>query len=124
MRRRAYGAVCVALLILPATAAAEVRRGVDPDRGVRFTLDSRTLTVKPLTRSARRAVYGARIDAICVTAWRPGRGTKVRAVRDWPEGRRRVRFTFRRDVSSEVKWCLIEDGGADVAAVDFVRRPG
>jgi hypothetical protein len=104
-------------------AAADVHRGVDRDRGVRFKLDGKMLTVRPLTKASRRAVYGRRIDAICSTAFRPAHGRKVRAVRDWPEGRRRLSFAFKRDVSARVKWCLIEDGGEDVAGVDFAPPP-
>jgi hypothetical protein len=100
-----------------------VHRRVDHDRGVRFTLDGRVLTVKALTAAARGMVFGRRIDAICATAWRRDRGRKVRDVLDWPEGQDRVSFTFKRDISANVKWCLIEDGGADVAGVDFARPP-
>jgi hypothetical protein len=93
-------AVCTILLMFP-LAAADVHRGVDRDHGVRFKLDGRVLTADAFTKAARRAVFGKRIDAICVTA-----------------------FTFRRDISAHVKWCLLEDGGRDVAAVDFAPPPG
>jgi len=96
---------------------------VDRERGMRFTLDARVLKVKALTKVARRAVFGQRIDAICSTAFRPDRGRKVRAVRVWPEGRHRIAFTFKQDVSADVKWCLLEDGGEDVAGVDFAPPP-
>jgi hypothetical protein len=116
-------AVCTILLMFP-LAAADVHRGVDRDHGVRFKLDGRVLTADAFTKAARRAVFGKRIDAICVTAFRTDRGRRVRTVRIWPEGRRRIAFTFRRDISAHVKWCLLEDGGRDVAAVDFAPPPG
>jgi hypothetical protein len=124
LRRTAACAISgLSLLVFPLAGVADVHRGVDPERGMRFKLDGRVLTTTALTKAARRAVFGRRIDAICSTAFYPGRGRKVRAVRDWPEGRRRLAFTFKRDVSADVKWCLLEDGGEDVAGVDFAPPP-
>jgi hypothetical protein len=89
---------------------------------VRFTLNGRVLKTTAFTRAARRAVYGRRIDAICATSFK-ARPRKVIKTRRWPRGQHSVRFRFRRDVSRRAKWCLLEDGGADVAGVDFVEPP-
>jgi hypothetical protein len=122
-RAAAFTIAALSLLVFPLAGVADVHRGVDRERGMRFKLDGRVLTAKTLTKAARRSVFGQRIDAICATAFRPDRGRKVRAVRDWPERTRRVAFTFKRDVSEDVKWCLLEDGGEDVAGVDFAPPP-
>jgi hypothetical protein len=43
----------------------------------------------------------------------------VKRTRVWPQGRRRLRFGFRRNISRRAKWCLVERRGNDVAAVSF-----
>jgi hypothetical protein len=70
---------------------------------------------------ARKQLWGKRIDAICSTRFqvRNPRRSIVRAVRFWPCGQLELSYSFRRDISDRVKWCLLEDGGRDVAAVDF-----
>jgi hypothetical protein len=110
-------------LLFPVAGEADFHRRVDRERGMQFTMDGRVLKVKALTHAARRAVFGKRIDAICATAFRPNRGRRVRDVQDWPVGQARIAFSFKRDISARVKWCLLEDGGADVAGVDFAPPP-
>jgi hypothetical protein len=71
----------------------------------------------------RRDVWGKRIDAICspVIDPRKVRRSAVRETRLWPRGQLELSYRFSRDISDRVKWCLLEDGGLDVAGVMFVR---
>jgi hypothetical protein len=115
-------AVATACLVLASAGAADIRRAVDRDRGVRFTLNGATLKATIVGPNVQRLVFGKRIDAICATRRRPGPGLeKVIAAAIWPDGARSVRFEFERDISPRARWCLLEDGGSDVAGVDFPR---
>lgn len=72
----------------------------------------------------RDEVWGEEISAACSPVYtrsvRRLRRAVVRDVRVWPEGGRELTYTFPRDISGRVKWCLLEkDGGTDVAAADF-----
>ncbi len=110
-----------------AVAAASVTR-LDQSNGVRFTLAGRLLTLKLVPQQGssppdiRRKVWGKRVDAACSPSFRP-RTVKRIAVSGqvvWPRGATTLTVQLDRDVSRQVRWCLLEKGGAtDVAAVDF-----
>jgi hypothetical protein len=121
-------AVSLALVPGPAVAAQESGKvRVDRLHGVRFELAGRVLTVRLAPRKDRQPpdvrgkVWGKRIDAICSTVFHPRRrGTTVRQIRLWPRAELEQRYRFGRDIVRRVKWCLLEDGSADVAVVSFV----
>jgi hypothetical protein len=121
MRRR--GGLILAMgicFLFVASSSADVRRGFDPDSGIRFTLNGDTLKATIMRAEAQERVFGKRIDAACATTWRPGPNRRaVMASAVWPEGARSARFVFERDISKTARGCLLEDGGADVAGVDF-----
>jgi hypothetical protein len=115
--------VALAVLVAPPAADAATRRATNSELRVRFTLDDRVLTVRLLRgtpRRVRRKLYGHRIQATCGTDFDFRAGVKVRHTRVWPQGRRRVRFRFRRNISRRAKWCGVERrNGDDVAFVSF-----
>jgi hypothetical protein len=96
---------------------------------MRLTLDGRVLTAEIVktprvhrTPTTEQRLYGKRIDAVCSPHFlHPRRGAVVRT-RRWPVGARRMSFRFGHDISGAAKWCLIEDGGLDVAVVSFIER--
>jgi hypothetical protein len=97
----------------------------DVERGLRFGLDGRLLTVQMLPDipdASYETVSGARISATCGTnvAAPPGdpRG-EITLTRLWPADQTRLIYRFPRDVSS---WCRLEDQSG--SAVAFVRFPG
>jgi hypothetical protein len=107
---------------MPSASAAAVKTGFDRHGGLRLTLDGRVLTAKIVRPRAEEALFGKRIDAVCSrNAPLTRRGLVIRT-RLWPEGASRLRFRFRRDVSRNAKWCLIEHRARDVAVVWFIRR--
>jgi hypothetical protein len=115
-------AVLVLTALTTAPAADAATRRATSELGVRFTLENRVLTVRVLPRaprSVRRQLYGHRIQAVCGTSFSPLEGVEVKRTRVWPQGRRRLRFGFRRNISRRAKWCLVERRGNDVAAVSF-----
>jgi hypothetical protein len=116
-------AVAIACLVLAPVAAADIRRGLDRDMGVRFTLNGATLKATIVGPTVQQRLFGERIDAICATSHRPGPSLrKVVATATWPDGARSMRFEFTRDISRRARWCLLErDGGSDVAAAEFPR---
>ena len=97
----------------------------DVERGMRFGLDGRVLTVQllpsPPSQTLRR-VSGARISATCGAnvAAPPGdpRGDTT-LTRRWPAGYTSMSYRFPRDVS---RWCRLEDQRGSTVA--FVRFPG
>ena len=97
------------------------------ERGLRFGLDGRVLTVQLLPDipdASYETVSGARISATCGTnvAAPPGdpRG-ETTLTRRWPAGQTSLSFRFPRDVSS---WCRLEDqSGSTVAFVSFPGVP-
>jgi hypothetical protein len=121
--RRTFVVASLAALAcaISATAApAPVR--VDRSHGVRFDLNGPVLTVALLRSDARAELWGERIRAVCSPTfdYRRARRVAVRAVQLWPDGQAELSYTFERDISDRVTWCLLEDeGGGDVAAVDF-----
>ena len=95
---------------------------------MRFDLSGSVLTVALVTPTVRaqpttRAqLWGKRIRAVCSPSfdYRQARRVAVHAVQLWPRRQTELSYTFERDISDRVKWCLLEDaGGGDVAAVDF-----
>jgi hypothetical protein len=116
-----------ALLVLPASAGAAVRSELDRLGGLRLTLDGRVLTAE-IAHTPRvmrfptieERLYGRRVGGACGTTFRPGRRGVVFMRRVWPAGVRQLTFTFGRDISRRVRWCLVD--GGDVAFVSFVHR--
>jgi hypothetical protein len=112
-------------LVPPTAADAATRRATDPDARIRFTLDNRVLTVRLLRgapRGVRRQLYGHRIQAVCGTGFPDfTEGVRVRRTRLWPQGRRRLRYRFRRNISRRARWCSLEPYRStnDVATVVF-----
>lgn len=98
---------------------------VDKDKHVRFTLDGRSLHVRVgADNRTRRALQGKSIDAICSNTYVPRRAGRVIERQLWPTGQNRLTYTFDRDISREVKWCLLEDQATDVAYALFGPMPG
>jgi hypothetical protein len=98
--------------------------GDDVERGVRFVLDRRVLTVSllpPVRNQIFETVSGARISATCgAPPGDPRRETTV--TRRWPDGQTRTSYRFPRDVSS---WCrLYDQSGSIVAFVSFRSASG
>jgi hypothetical protein len=127
MRRALLAACLTAATVATAALASRSEVALDRSHGVRFELAGSVLTVRLVPQSnrsppdVRKEVWGTRIDAICSPTFRPRKSRRpaVRAVRLWPRGQEELTYTFRRDISDRVKWCLLEDGGVDVAGVDF-----
>src|SRR5215213_10628674 len=97
----------------------------DVERGVRFSIDGRVLTVQlisPVRNQTFETVSGARISATCGTnvAAPPGdpRG-ETTLTRLWPADQTSLSYRFPRDVS---RWCRLEDQRGSTVA--FVRFPG
>jgi hypothetical protein len=119
-------AFLTAAMVGLAAAAAPV--AVDRENGVRFELADRVLTVSLVVASVEsdpttsELVWGERVRAVCSSRFANRSRSKVLAVRTWPRGSTQLTYTFGRDISDRVKWCLIEgvdDGGGDIAAVDY-----
>jgi hypothetical protein len=130
----AFGVVVVALVAVLVTVAREsdVERPAEPpgkkvvatdvERGVRFSLDGRILTVQllPDRPEVLETVSGAEISATCGTniAVPPGdpRG-ETTVFRRWPAGEASLSFRFPRDVSN---WCRLDRQSVGiVASVSF-----
>jgi hypothetical protein len=128
-------AVVVALIAVVVTVAREsdVERpaappgkkvvATDVERGVRFSLDGRVLTVQLLPNRPNatfEAVSGAEISATCRTniAAPPGDPRSQSTVfRIWPAGETSLSYRFPRDVSS---WCRLDRSSVGiVASVSF-----
>ena len=134
-RVAAGAALIVALVAVVVTVAREsdVERpaappgkklvATDVERGVRFSLDGRVLTVQLLPNRPNatfEAVSGAEISATCGAnvAAPPGdpRG-ETTVFRRWPAGETSLSYRFPRDVSS---WCRLDgQSGGIVASVSF-----
>jgi hypothetical protein len=126
-------AVVVALVAVVVTVAREsdVERPVAPpgkkvvatdvERGVRFSLDGRVLTVQliaPVRNQTFETVSGAEISATCgAPPDAPRRETTL--TRRWPDGQTSTSYRFPRDVSS---WCRLYDQSGSIVA--FVSFPG
>src|SRR5215217_5432998 len=129
-------AVVVALVAIVVTVAREsdVERpavppgkkvvATDVERGVRFSLDGRVLTVQllpPVRNQTFETVSGAEISATCganvaASSGDPQRETTL--TRRWLAGQTSLSFRFPRDVS---RWCLLRQypSGSIVASVGF-----
>jgi hypothetical protein len=126
--RRTLAVACLTATTFAASAVASPSQvALDRQHGVRFTMTGPVLTVRLVPHEnrdppdVRRKVWGKRIDAICSPTFNPRGAVRraVHAVRLWPRGQMEVSYRFRRDISDQVRWCLLEDGGVDVAAVGF-----
>ena len=134
-RIAAGAAALVALVAVVVTVAREsdVERPAEPpgkklvatdvERGVRFSLDGRVLTVQLLPNRPNatfEAVSGAEISATCRTnvAAPPGDPRSETTVfRRWPTGETSLSYRFPRDVSS---WCRLDRQSVGiVASVSF-----
>jgi hypothetical protein len=129
-------AVVVALVAVVVTVAREsdVERqaappgkkvvATDVERGVRFSLDGRVLTVRLLPNRLNpiETVSGARISATCganVAAPPGDPRAETTLTRLWRAGQTSLSYRFPRDVSS---WCRLDDQSGSIVA--FVGFPG
>jgi hypothetical protein len=133
----AVGVVVVALVAVVVTVAREsdVERpaappgkkvvATDVERGVRFSLDGRVLTVQlipPVRNQTFETVSGARISATCganVAAPPGDPRSETTLTRLWPAGQTSLSYRFPRDVSS---WCRLDRQSVGIVA--FVSFPG
>jgi hypothetical protein len=123
-------AVVVALVAVVATVAREADDdraaappgnkvvATDVERGVRFSLDGRVLTVQllPDRPEVLETVSGAEISATCGTnvAAPPGDPRRETTVfRIWPAGETSLSYRFPRDVSS---WCRLDRQSVGIVA--------
>jgi hypothetical protein len=126
MRLIATAAPLLFVLAATSPAAADTLSAVDPDPGVRLTLDGATLTatLTPNAQSpaARGELFGRRVTAVCARGY-AGRFQSVVTELTWPASAGAVSFRFRRDLSRRALWCLLEapDGG-DIAFARFPPR--
>ena len=109
----------------PAAPRGKKVVATDVERGVRFSLDGRVLTVQlipPVRNQTFEKVSGAQISATCGAnvAAPPGdpRG-ETTLTRLWPAGQTSLSYRFPRNVS---RWCRLEDQPGSTVA--FVRFPG
>jgi len=107
----------------PAAPPGKKVVATDVERGVRFSLDGRVLTVQLLPNRPNatfEAVSGAEISATCRTnvAAPPGDPRSETTVfRRWPAGETSLSYRFPRDVSS---WCRLDRPSVGiVASVSF-----
>ena len=135
-RVAAGAALIVALVAVVVTVAreADVERPAEPpgkkvvatdvERGVRFSLDGRVLTVQllPTKPNLIETVSGAQISATCgadVAASSGDPRSETTLTRRWPAGKTSLSYRFPRDVSS---WCRLDDQSRGIVA--FVSFPG
>ena len=110
---------------VPAPSKKAVADAIDVERGMRFVLDGRVLTVQLLPNRLNanfETVSGARISATCGAnvAAPPGDPRRETTLtRRWPAGQTSMSYRFPRDVSS---WCRLEDQSGSILA--SVRFPG
>jgi hypothetical protein len=129
----AVGVVVVALVAVLVTVAREsdVERSsappgkkvvaTDVERGVRFSLDGRVLTVQllPTKPNLIETVSGAQISATCGADVAGDPRSETTLTRRWPAGKTSLSYRFPRDVSS---WCRLDDQSRGIVA--FVSFPG
>ena len=124
-------AVVVALVAVVVTVAREsdVERpaappgkkvvATDVERGVRFSLDGRVLTVQllpPVRNQTLETVSGAEISATCganVAAPPGDPRSEITLFRRWPAGQTSLSYRFPRDVSS---WCRLDRQSVGIVA--------
>jgi hypothetical protein len=127
----AVGVVVVALVAVVVTVwrESDVERpaappgkklvATDVERGVRFSLDGRVLTVQllePVRNQTLETVSGAEISAACGAnvALPPGDPRRETTLtRRWPAGQTSLSFRFPRDAST---WCLLRDETGSIVA--------
>ena len=130
-------AVVVALVAVVVTVAREsdVERpaappgknvvATDVERGMRFSLDGRVLTVQllpPVRNQTFETVSGAEISATCganVAAPPGDPRSEITLFRLWPAGQTSLSYRFPRDVS---RWCRLDRQSVGIVA--FVSFPG
>ena len=106
----------------PAAAPGKKVVATDVERGVRFSLDGRVLTVQLVRNRLNpiEAVSGARISATCganVSAPPGDPRSETTLTRLWPAGQTSMSYRFPRNVS---RWCRLEDqSGGTVAFARF-----
>ena len=89
----------------------------DVERGVRFSLDGRVLTVQllePVRNQTLEAVSGAEISATCGAAPPGDPRREITLLRRWPAGQTSMSVRFPRDVAS---WCLLRDQSGGLFAM-------
>jgi Sigma-70 region 2 len=108
---------------VPTPRMEVVADATDVERGMRFGLDGRVLTVQllpPVRNQTFETVEGAPISATCGAnvAAPPGDPRRETTLtRRWPDGQTSTSFRFPRDVS---RWCRLEDqSGSTLASVRF-----
>ena len=134
--RRTLGALAVVAALVAVVLAVEQKSDVerpaaapgkkvvatDVERGVRFSLDGRVLTVQLVRNRLNpiEAVSGARISATCganVSAPPGDPRSETTLTRLWPAGQTSMSYRFPRNVS---RWCRLEDqSGGTVAFARF-----
>jgi hypothetical protein len=107
----------------PAAPPAKKVVATDVERGVRFSLDGRVLTVQlvpPVRNQTFETVSGAEISATCganVAAPPGDPRSESTLFRRWPAGQTSLSYRFPRDVSS---WCRLDRQSVGiVASVSF-----
>jgi len=105
-------------------ATADVVRKKDRRAGVTFRLSGAHLTMKLSEQANARTakkLLGKRVAAACGTSTTGGR--VYDKVFTWPKDRASMAVDLKRDISSKVAFCLIEDArsGGDIALVKFRR---
>src|SRR5688500_17160150 len=108
----------------PATPPGKKLVATDVERGVRFSLDGRVLTVQLVRNRPNplETVSGARISATCganVAAPPGDPRSETTLTRRWPAGQTSLSYRFPRDISN---WCRLDDQTPSLVA--FVRFPG
>ena len=102
----------------PAAPPGKKVVATDVERGVRFSLDGRVLTVQlipPVRNQTLETVSGAQIIATCGAP--PGDPrSETTLTRLWPAGQTSLSYRFPRDISS---WCRLDESGSPVAFVGF-----
>ena len=115
-------------LAVPGWAQAAHRVATDHRSGVEFRLDGRLLTATIVPQpqhdppDARAAIMGRRVTAACGTRLPEQKGRSAFQNKRWPLAHLALKFRLPRDVSADVRWCVLEDAhGADIARVFFPR---
>ncbi len=109
----------------PAAPPGKKVVATDVERGVRFSLDGRVLTVQllpPVRNQTFESVSGAEISATCgaKVAAPPGDPrSEITLFRLWPAGQTSLSYRFPRDVS---RWCRLDRQSVGIVA--FVSFPG
>jgi hypothetical protein len=130
MRKASAGIALAAFLLAVSTAQAATEEYLDRDHGVRFLVDGPVLTVgvEPQAgqspQDIREDVWGRQVRVACSPVFIARERTLPRGIviseQLWPEGQLEARFTFNRDISDRVKWCLLEGrDGEDAAGATF-----